>query len=90
MTSPLVTYAVDGRVGVVSLNRGDKLNAISGDLKRALVESEGNIGTLRRRSAAIAPVHGPCPRDITSQTRTPAPGARCHSTRFGLVDDPIS
>ena len=38
MTSPLVTYAVDGRVGVVSLNRGDKLNAISGDLKRTLVE----------------------------------------------------
>ena len=38
MTSPLVTYAVDGRVGVVSLNRGDKLNAISGDLKRMLVE----------------------------------------------------
>ena len=38
MTSPLVTYAVDGRVGVVTLNRGDKLNAISGDLKRALVE----------------------------------------------------
>jgi enoyl-CoA hydratase/carnithine racemase len=31
VTSPLVTYAVDGRVGVVSLNRGDKLNAISGD-----------------------------------------------------------
>jgi len=24
--------------GVISLNRGDKLNAISGDLKRALVE----------------------------------------------------
>ena len=38
MASPLVTYAVDGRVGVVSLNRGDKLNAISGDLKRTLVE----------------------------------------------------
>jgi len=38
MTSSLVTYAVDGRVGVVSLNRGDKLNAISGDLKRTLVE----------------------------------------------------
>jgi enoyl-CoA hydratase/carnithine racemase len=38
MASPLVTYAVDGRVGIVSLNRGDKLNAISGDLKRMLVE----------------------------------------------------
>jgi enoyl-CoA hydratase/carnithine racemase len=38
MTTPLVTYAVDGRVGVVSLNRPDKLNAISADLKRALLE----------------------------------------------------
>ena len=38
MTAHLVTYAVDGRVGIVALNRPDKLNAISGDLKRALVE----------------------------------------------------
>lgn len=38
MTSPLVTYAVDGRVGIVALNRPDKLNAISPELKRALVE----------------------------------------------------
>jgi enoyl-CoA hydratase len=49
MASPLVTYAVDGRVGVVSLNRGDKLNAISGDLKRTLVErfheADGDPGT---------------------------------------------
>jgi enoyl-CoA hydratase/carnithine racemase len=41
MTTSLVTYAVDGRVGVVSLNRPDKLNAISADLKRALVERFG-------------------------------------------------
>jgi enoyl-CoA hydratase/carnithine racemase len=49
MPSPLVTYAVDGRVGVVSLNRGDKLNAISGDLKRMLVERfhepDGDLAT---------------------------------------------
>ena len=38
MSAELVTYVVDGRVGIVSLNRGDKLNAISLDLKRALVE----------------------------------------------------
>ena len=38
MTEQLVTYAVDGRVGIVTLNRPDKLNAISADLKRALVE----------------------------------------------------
>src|SRR5438128_10576354 len=38
MTTPLVTYAVDGKVGIVSLNRPDKLNAISPDLKKMLVE----------------------------------------------------
>src|SRR6266849_7618258 len=38
MTAQLVTYGVDGRVGIISLNRPDKLNAISADLKRALVE----------------------------------------------------
>jgi enoyl-CoA hydratase len=38
MTSPLVTYAADGRVGIVTLNRPDKLNAISPDVKRELVE----------------------------------------------------
>ena len=38
MTEQLVTYATDGRVGIVSLNRPDKLNAISPDLKRALME----------------------------------------------------
>src|SRR5213593_2680381 len=38
MSAQLVTYAVDGRVGIISLNRPDKLNAISADLKRALIE----------------------------------------------------
>src|SRR2546426_9388850 len=38
MTTPLVTYAADGRVGIVSLNRAEKLNAISADLKKTLVE----------------------------------------------------
>src|SRR5512147_2025211 len=38
MTQDLVTYAVDDRIGIVTLNRGDKLNAISPELKRRLVE----------------------------------------------------
>jgi enoyl-CoA hydratase len=36
MTDSLVTYAADGKVGFVTLNRPDKLNAISAELKRAL------------------------------------------------------
>jgi enoyl-CoA hydratase/carnithine racemase len=38
MTPQVVTYAADGRVGIVTLNRPEKLNAISADLKHALVE----------------------------------------------------
>ncbi len=38
MTAQLVTYAVDGSVGIISLNRPEKLNAISADLKRLLIE----------------------------------------------------
>jgi len=38
MSDALVTYGADGRVGIVTLNRPDKLNAISPDLKKTLVE----------------------------------------------------
>src|SRR5262245_15646321 len=38
MTASLVNYAVDGRIGIVSLNRPEKLNAITTDLKRLLIE----------------------------------------------------
>lgn len=38
MTAPLVTYVADGGVGVVTLNRPEKLNAITVELKRTLVE----------------------------------------------------
>ena len=38
MTDQLVTYVVDGRVGIVTLNRPDKLNAITPELKRTLIE----------------------------------------------------
>jgi enoyl-CoA hydratase/carnithine racemase len=38
MTTPIVTYAVDDKVGIVSINRPDKLNAISLELKKTLIE----------------------------------------------------
>ena len=37
MAADLVTYAVDDKVSVVTLNRGDKLNAISPELKHQLI-----------------------------------------------------
>jgi enoyl-CoA hydratase len=38
MAAELVTYAVDDRIGIVTLNRPDKLNAISHELKHTLVD----------------------------------------------------
>jgi enoyl-CoA hydratase/carnithine racemase len=38
MAAEIVTYAVDGRIGIVTIDRPDKLNAISHELKHALVE----------------------------------------------------
>ena len=38
MTAQLVTYATDGKVSIITLNRPDKLNAISVELKRSLVD----------------------------------------------------
>ena len=38
MTAQLVTYATDDKVSIITLNRPDKLNAISVELKRSLVE----------------------------------------------------
>ena len=38
MAQELVTYTVDDKVGIITLNRGDKLNAISLDLKKQLIE----------------------------------------------------
>lgn len=39
MTEPLVLYEVDDRVSIVTINRPDKLNAISPDLKQALLDT---------------------------------------------------
>ena len=38
MADPLVLYAADGKVGIVTLNRPDKLNAITPELKQLLIE----------------------------------------------------
>jgi enoyl-CoA hydratase/carnithine racemase len=39
MTENLVLYERDGKVGIITMNRPDKLNAISGELREGLVEA---------------------------------------------------
>ena len=39
MADPLVLYEVDDKVGIITLNRPDKLNAISAELQQALTEA---------------------------------------------------
>jgi enoyl-CoA hydratase len=39
MADPLVLYEVDDKVGIITLNRPDKLNAISAELQQALTET---------------------------------------------------
>src|SRR3989442_14948255 len=69
MTAPLVTYAVDGRLGIVTLNRPEKLNAITPELRRLLVdrfhEADGDPTTsvvvLRASGRAFCPDHATRP-----------------------------
>ena len=39
MTEPVVLYEVDDKVGIITLNRPDKLNAISAELQHALLDA---------------------------------------------------
>ena len=39
MTEPVVLYEVDDKVGIITLNRPDKLNAISAELQNALLDA---------------------------------------------------
>jgi len=48
-------YAVDGPIGIVTLNRGDKLNAISLELKKRLVERLHEADRGRRARATRWP-----------------------------------
>ncbi len=39
MTEPVVLYEIDDKVGIITLNRPDKLNAISAELQHALLDA---------------------------------------------------
>ena len=76
MATPLVTYAADGRVGIVSLNRADKLNAISPELKKMLVERFHDADRDPATSATPSPPTGRSSTpSASSGTRTRANGS---------------
>src|SRR5262245_11812146 len=58
MSAPVVTYAADGKVGIVTLNRPDKLNAISAELKRALIDRLGEADRDRGTSVVVLRAEG--------------------------------
>ena len=59
MPEKLVTYAVAGKVGIVSLNRPDKLNAINRELLQALVECLEAADRDRATSVLVLRGEGP-------------------------------
>jgi len=58
MADDLVRYDVDGRVGIVTLNRPEKLNAISLELKRALVARFTEADRDARTSVVVLRANG--------------------------------
>ena len=98
MSEPeIVTYAVDGRVAIVSLNRADKLNAINLELKRALggpaapgrARSVGERGGAPRRGPQLLRRlrHRAGPRQDGPAGTTDAGLARIAHRRRGAGDD---
>jgi enoyl-CoA hydratase/carnithine racemase len=58
MTEQLVLYATDGKVGIVTLNRPDKLNAITPELKKMLIERFHEADADRATSVVVVRAEG--------------------------------
>jgi enoyl-CoA hydratase/carnithine racemase len=74
MTDPLVLYDVDDKVGIITLNRPDKLNAISHELQVALTETFARADTDPATTVVLLRAEGRSSAPATiSAPRTPAP-----------------
>jgi enoyl-CoA hydratase/carnithine racemase len=58
MADPLVLYEVDDNVGIITLNRPDKLNAINHELQHALTEAFGRADTDPATSVVLLRAEG--------------------------------
>ena len=77
MADPLVLYEVDDKVGIITLNRPDKLNAISREFQHALTAAFVRPMRIRRRASCCC-----APRDAASAPATTlAPRARTDDWR---------
>ena len=100
MADPIVLYDVDDKVGVITLNRPDKLNAISHELQHALIEAfaraEADAATsvvlLRAEGRSFCAGYdigakGPGRRRLAQR---PDEGARASSSAARIRDDPVA
>ena len=55
MTEPVVLYEIEDKVGIITLNRPDKLNAISAQLQHALLDVFHKAGRLFKAALRNAP-----------------------------------
>ena len=99
MTEPIVLYEVDDKVGIITLNRPDKLNAISAELQHALLEAFAgrrrpatSVVLLRAMAAAFAPAtisgrRRPGDRRLAQQ---PDQGARASASAARIRDGAVA
>ena len=59
MTEPVVLYEVDDKVGIITLNRPDKLNAISAELQNALLDAFRKADAEPETSVVLLRADGP-------------------------------
>ena len=58
MTEPVVLYEIDDKVGIITLNRPDKLNAISAELQHALLDAFHKADAEPATSVVLLRAHG--------------------------------
>jgi enoyl-CoA hydratase/carnithine racemase len=89
LSDPLVLYDVDDKVGVVTLNRPDKLNAISHELQQALSGAFARADADAATSVVLLRAEGRsfcAGYDIGAKALRPTIGAATRPRRTGIYN----